>query len=253
MPDIVSWNINGIRAAHGHGFLDWLHKQRPDICCVQEIKATPDQLPTALREPEGYHVFWTPAERKGYSGVAAFTREPPEAIETLGMPAYDCEGRVQILHLPGFSVVNTYFPNSQEGGARLDYKLGFCNALLQRCSELRSDGRQLVICGDYNIAHRPIDLANPQSNEKNPGYLPAERDWMSRFLDAGYVDTFRLFTKDPGNYTWWTYRFNARARNIGWRIDYHCVNEEFRDKVKSSSILADVKGSDHCPILIRIQ
>ena len=253
MTAIVSWNVNGVRAAHRHGFLDWLNQQQPDVCCIQEIKAIPDQVPQDLREAPGYSAFWMPAERKGYSGVGTFTRQVPDAVEDLGVPEFDREGRVQILHFPTYTIVNAYFPNSQENGARLDYKLAFCDALLNRCSELRSCGKRLLICGDYNIAHRPIDLANPKNNERNPGYLPQERDWMSRFLDAGYVDTFRMFNQDPGNYTWWTYRFDARTRNVGWRIDYHCVSADFREQVLESMILNEIKGSDHCPVLIRIQ
>jgi exodeoxyribonuclease-3 len=160
---------------------------------------------------------------------------------------------VQILEYPRFTLVNAYFPNSQEGGARVGYKVSFCEALLACCSELRKAGRNLLICGDFNIAHKPIDLKNPKANENNAGYLPQERAWMDTFIGAGYVDTFRMFNQEPGHYTWWTYRFKAREKNVGWRIDYHCVNEEFRSAVEESLILSDVMGSDHCPVLIRLK
>ena len=252
MQTVISWNVNGIRAAQRHGFLEWLADVKPDICCVQESKATPDQLDEAVLRPAGYTTTWTSAERKGYSGVAAFSRVEPISVDTLGVPEFDEEGRVQVLEFPSVTIVNAYFPNSQEQGARLDYKLAFCSALLERCNGLRQEGRNLLICGDFNIAHKPIDLKNPKQNEQNPGYLPGERAWMDTFVESGYVDTFRMFNQEPGHYTWWTYRFNARAKDVGWRIDYHCVNSEYKGSVHRSEILKDVMGSDHCPILIEL-
>ncbi|OGV74151.1 MAG: exodeoxyribonuclease III [Lentisphaerae bacterium RIFOXYB12_FULL_65_16] len=253
MLTIASWNVNGVRAALEHGMLKWLDEAKPDVLCIQETKAQPDQLPASLLEPRGYRTLWASAARKGYSGVAAFVRAEPVAVTPLGVLEHDCEGRVQILRFPQVTIVNTYFPNSQDAGARLDYKLGFCEALLERCNRLRADGQNLVICGDYNIAHQPIDLKNPKANENNAGYLPEERAWMDKFLAAGYVDTFRMFCPDPGHYTWWTYRFQARKKDIGWRLDYHCVNTEFRSAVAESTILKTVMGSDHCPVLLRLR
>ncbi len=248
----MTWNVNGMRAIYGKGFLLWLQMNKPDVLCLQEIKGRPDQFPKDVLEVEGYHSYWNPAKRPGYSGVATYTREKPERIETLGVDAFDDEGRAQLLYYPEYVVINTYFPNSQEKGKRIDYKLGFCEAILKRCQQLEAEGLHLVLCGDYNIAHKPIDLKNPDKNEENPGYLPEERAWMDRFIDAGFVDAFRLFNQEPDQYTWWSYRTRARERNIGWRIDYHCVNQAFKDRVQSCEIMKDVIGSDHCPVKLTL-
>lgn len=250
MARIISWNVNGIRAVQKKGFTEWLQNTRPDLLCIQETKASPEQLDAELLEPDGYRSIWISAERKGYSGVAAFVKTEPDEVRTMGVPEFDCEGRVMVLDYPGYSVVNAYFPNSQPEGARLDYKLSFCKAVLETCDSLVGKGRSVILCGDYNIAHMPIDLENPKQNEKNPGYLPEERQWMDTFTGAGYVDTFRMFCTEPGHYTWWSYRFNARARNIGWRIDYHCVDSHSAARVQASTILDDVMGSDHCPVVL---
>lgn len=252
MKTVISWNVNGIRAVQGKGFLDWLGTAAPDVCCLQETKALPGQLDAELLEPAGYRSLWHSAERKGYSGVAAYVRREPLSVEPLGTPEFDLEGRTMILEYPGVSILNCYFPNSQEAGARLDYKLAFCDAILDKCRELVGRGRHIVLCGDYNIAHQPIDLANPRQNEKNPGYLPEERAWMTKFLAAGFVDTFRQFCAEPNQYTWWSYRFHAREKNIGWRIDYHCVDQALAPRVRQSRILPDVTGSDHCPVFIEL-
>ncbi len=252
MKTVISWNVNGIRAVQGKGFLDWLAAGGADVCCVQETKAQRDQLDEALLAPEGYRTIWHSAERKGYSGVAAFVREEPLSVDILGCPEFDVEGRTMILEYPDVTILNCYFPNSQEGGARLAYKVAFCDAILDKCQELVGKGRHILLCGDYNIAHQPIDLANPKQNEKNAGYLPEERAWMTKFLGAGFVDTFRQFCAEPNQYTWWSYRFRAREKNVGWRIDYHCVDQGFASAVRSSRILADVMGSDHCPVVIEL-
>ncbi|AFG37878.1 exodeoxyribonuclease III [Spirochaeta africana] len=258
MQKIVSWNVNGIRAAHKKGLLDFVRQESPDILCLQETKAHPDQLPGELKQALGYHTSYSSAVRRGYSGVAVWSRHQPTDVRTMGLPEFDDEGRVLIIDYPAvngsqeLTVINAYFPNSQEAGKRLDYKLAFCAAMLDICNEITASGRNLVLCGDYNIAHTPIDLANPERNTENPGYLPEERAWMDSFLAAGYIDTFRLFTPDGGHYTWWSYRFGARERNIGWRIDYHCVNPSLRDRVHSSVILPEIMGSDHCPIRLEL-
>lgn len=249
---IISWNVNGIRAAEKKGLFQWLKESNPDVLCIQETKAQPDQLDETFY-PEGYHVHFMSAEKKGYSGVAVYSKEEPLSVENLGIEDFDSEGRTIIAHFKNFTVVNCYFPNSQAEGARLDYKTGFNNAILVKCDELVNSGKNVILCGDYNVAHKPIDLANPKRNEKNPGYLPEEREWMTLFLDAGYVDTFRQFNKEPEQYTWWSYRMNARAKNIGWRIDYHCVNQAFMPRVKDSIILPEVMGSDHCPVEITVE
>ncbi len=252
MKTLLSWNVNGVRAVERKGFLPWLAGCGADIVCLQETKIQEDQLTEELSAPDGWTSYWTCALKKGYSGTAVYTREKPLRVGNMGIPRFDDEGRVQVLEYPSFTLINAYFPNSQEGGARLDYKIAFCDAMLDFASGLAASGRDLVICGDYNVAHMPIDLANPKANEKNPGYLPEERAWMDRFTSSGFADTFRMFDSRPEQYTWWSYRFKAREKNIGWRIDYHCVNDRFRPKVLSAGILKDVMGSDHCPVSLAL-
>lgn len=244
----MSWNVNGLRAVQRKGFVPWLAGEHPDILCLQETKAQPDQLSEDVLHPDGYESCFASANRKGYSGVAVYTRLSPLDIEYFGDSTFDDEGRLIVLHFDEFSVVNGYFPNSQEGRARLSYKLEFCDGLKDKLDSWVHSGRNVVLCGDYNIAHREIDLARPEANEQNPGFLPEERAWMSSFLESGYVDTFRTFESSGGHYTWWSYRAGARRRNIGWRIDYHCVNEAFTPSVVQSRIRPEVTGSDHCPV-----
>jgi exodeoxyribonuclease-3 len=252
MTTVISWNVNGIRAAIRNGFMEWFQACSPDILCLQETRVHPNEVSPDLREPLGYKTFWRPAKKKGYSGVAVFSKQEPKSVQPMGLDEFDIEGRVIAVEYPKFTVVNAYFPNSQPERARIDYKLAFCEAMTKFCDSLRSEGRNVVLCGDYNIAHTEIDLARPKENEDNPGYLPEEREAMTKFLAAGYVDSFRHFTKEGGHYSWWSYRGGARSRNVGWRIDYHCVNKEFISKVKSATILSDVTGSDHCPVAIEI-
>lgn len=253
MISIASWNVNGIRAAEGKGLFQWMQNQSADVVCLQETKISADQLTENYTAQAGYTAYFQSAQRKGYSGVAVYTKIQPLLVSTLGIKEFDDEGRTLVVEYPGFVLINAYFPNSQEEGARLQYKLDFCSAVQEFCVKLVESGKHVVICGDFNIAHTPIDLANPKANEKNPGYLPEERAWMDAFISSGFVDTFRMFCKDPGNYTWWTYRFNARAKNIGWRIDYFFVDEGFKNHVVSSRILSAVTGSDHCPVLLEIE
>ena len=251
---IVSWNVNGLRAVHRKGFLEWFLEDKPDILCLQEIKATEDQLPRKLRSVDGYHSYFNSAERKGYSGVALYSTINPEIIETgMGTEKFDNEGRVQIADYDDFVLLNIYFPNGKMSDDRLKYKLDFYDAFLDYVNDLRDEGRNLVICGDLNTAHKEIDLARPKENSNISGFLPVERAWIDKFLDNGYVDTFRMFNKEPEQYTWWSYRTRARERNVGWRLDYFFVNEEFKKKIKDSYILSDVMGSDHCPIGIEIE
>lgn len=257
MKSIVSWNVNGIRAAEAKGFLDWLASESPDVLCLQETKAYKGQLNPLLVNPvlpdgTAYRSWFSSAKKAGYSGTAIYSKNEPLDVRTSGYPEFDDEGRILIADYAEATVISAYFPNSQEAGARLGYKLEFCEAMLEICDALVGSGKNVVLCGDYNIAHKPIDLANPKSNEKNPGYLPEERAWMDRFIGTGYVDTFRAFCTDPGQYSWWSYRFHAREKNIGWRIDYECVNPSFMDRVESSVILKDVLGSDHCPIRLTL-
>lgn len=254
MTRLVSWNVNGIRAAARKGFFDWLAEASPDVLCLQETKASPDQLGPEFLEPADgkggtYGAYWAQAARKGYSGVAILTKHKPRKVELLGVEEFDAEGRVLVADFGDWSLISAYFPNSQDAGARLDYKLRFCDALLGRADKLRKRGRHVVVAGDYNIAHKPIDLANPEANEGNPGYLPEERAWMDKWVAEGYADSLRHFDPAPGRYTWWTYRVKgARERNIGWRLDYHCVDEAFLPSCKAAAIHPEVLGSDHCPV-----
>ncbi len=245
---MISWNVNGIRAVEKKGFVDLVKALSPDIFAVQETKAHPDQLSKDLHEIDGYTSYWHSAVRKGYSGVGVYTQsEPLEIIYGLGDKQFDSEGRVLSLEFEDFYLINAYFPNAQHGLKRLDYKLAFNKALHDFATSLAKK-KSIVVCGDFNVAHKAIDLKNPESNVMNPGYSPEERAWMDRFTQAGFIDTFRKFDPEPENYTWWSYRFNARARNIGWRIDYFCVDPGSDNRVVGAAILKDTPGSDHCPI-----
>jgi exodeoxyribonuclease-3 len=251
---LISWNVNGIRAAGRSQFNDWFKEQNADVVCIQETKAHPDQLGEELRNPHKYHSYWHSAQKAGYSGVAIYSKKEPLHIQTgIGISEFDSEGRVLVAEYPGFVLINTYFPNSQRDHARLDYKLAFCDQILKFCEKLRKQGKHVVMCGDFNIAHRAIDLKNPKSNEKNAGFLPEERAWMDTFLQAGYIDTFRNFNPDPGHYTWWSYRPGVREKNIGWRLDYFAVNQEFKDRLKSALHQCEIKGSDHCPVVLTVK
>jgi len=252
MKSIVSWNVNGIRAAEKKGFIEFLSVESPDVLCLQETKAHRGQLTQELIEPvlngTAYKSWFSSAKKAGYSGTAVYSKTEPLDIRTMGYPEFDDEGRVTMAEFADAVVISAYFPNSQDAGARLGYKLDFCAAMLETCNTLVASGKNIILCGDYNIAHKPIDLANPKTNEGNPGYLPEERAWMDTFTGAGYVDTFRAFCSEPKQYSWWSYRFHAREKNIGWRIDYTCVNPAFMPNVTGSSILSNVFGSDHCPV-----
>jgi len=247
---LVSWNVNGIRAIEKKGFAEIIGSLGADIIGLQETKASENQLSETLLHPDGYFSYWHSAVRKGYSGVAVYTREKPlQVITGLGNERFDCEGRMLTLEFDTFFFSNIYFPNSGDGLKRLDYKLAFNNELLSFINTLRGK-KPVILCGDFNVAHKAIDLKNPDNNVKNAGFTPEERAWMDTFIEAGYVDTFRIFNQDPDNYTWWSYRFNARAKNIGWRIDYFFVDTANQHKVKDSVILPEITGSDHCPVLL---
>jgi len=250
---ILSWNVNGIRAASRKGLYEWFKKESPDILCLQEIKAIPEQVPLYLRNPPGYHVFWNPATRKGYSGVVTYTREKPMTVKKgFGIEKFDQEGRILITEFPSFTLFNIYYPNGKKNQERLDYKLDFYDTFLGYVDNLKTAGKNIIVCGDFNTAHKEIDLARPRENEKISGFLPVERAWIDTFIDHGYIDTFRYFHKEPGQYTWWDMKTRARERNIGWRIDYFFVNREFIQYVKNAFIMQDVTGSDHCPVGIEI-
>lgn len=250
---IQTWNVNGIRAAQKKGFEKWFSDCGADVVCLQETKANRDQLDAFLLSPNQYFSYWHSAEKPGYSGTAIYSREEPIRIVTgMGIPEFDREGRVLVAEFekPGLklAVINAYFPNSQREHTRLGYKLSFCEAMLAFCRSYVEKGMNVVLCGDFNIAHEAIDLKNPKTNEKNAGYLPEERAWMTKFIQAGFVDAFRHFEKGPGHYTWWSYRPGVREKNIGWRLDYHCVNQSFIQRIESCTIQPAILGSDHCPV-----
>ncbi len=254
--DIISFNVNGLRAILKKGFKEWFERQKPDVLCLQEIKANKSQInPEEFLDLEGYNSYWNSAERKGYSGVLVLSKEKCEDVGFgMGIEKFDNEGRLIRLKFYDFTLFNVYFPNGKSNEERLQFKLDYYDAFLELCEELRGKGEELIITGDFNTAHREIDLANPKENEKYSGFLPVERKWLDKLLEKGYIDAFRRFYPERAEmYTWWTYRFNARKRNIGWRIDYFFVTEGLIRRVEESSILADVYGSDHAPILLRLK
>lgn len=244
----ISWNVNGIRAVEKKGFVDIVTDLNADILALQETKAQPDQLSEDLKNIDGYTSYFNWAEKKGYSGVAVYTKEKPlQVSKGIGHDIFDNEGRVLTLEFPTYYFINIYFPNSGAELKRLGYKLDFNEALHAYLCRLNAD-KTVVVCGDYNVAHKEIDLKNPKTNVKNAGFTPEERAWMDHFIESGFVDTFRMFNQEGGNYTWWSYRFNARAKNVGWRIDYFCVDKASQDRVIDADILSEIMGSDHCPV-----
>ncbi|HHU31555.1 MAG: exodeoxyribonuclease III [Zhaonellaceae bacterium] len=246
----ISWNVNGLRACLNKGFMDFFNEQQPDICCLQETKLHPGQIELNL---DSYEIYWNSAFKKGYSGTAVFTKIKPNSVFfNLGQEEHDQEGRIITLNYENFYLVNVYAPNSQRGLARLDYRLkwqdDFCNYL-----KSLDEKKPVIICGDFNVAHKEIDIKNPKKNEKNAGFTPEERKKMSELLDSGFVDTFRYLYPDLREaYTWWSYMFKAREKNIGWRIDYFLVSERIKSRIKNATIYAEVMGSDHCPIGLEI-
>lgn len=254
--DIISFNVNGLRAILKKGFTQWIKTQKPDVLCLQEIKAVKSQIENEeFLNLEGYNYYWNSAERKGYSGVLVLSKKKPKEVGFgIGLEKFDTEGRLIRLKYSDFTLFNVYFPNGKSSEERLSFKLDYYDSFLQLCEELRKKGEEIVVAGDFNTAHKAIDLANPKANEKYSGFLPVERKWLDKLSQKGYVDTFRHFYPEkPEMYTWWTYRFNARKKNIGWRIDYFFVTKGSIDRVEKSSILSDVYGSDHAPILLRIK
>ena len=250
---LISWNVNGVRAVVKKGFLDWLDQEQPDILCLQETKAHVDQLTAEILTDHGYHTFWHSGERRGYSGVATFCKEEPLYVqEGLGIKRYDAEGRVLITEHENFLLYNIYFPNGQKDNIRLQYKLDFYDELLPIINEQVESGNNVVVTGDWNTAHHPIDLARPKQNVNTSGFMPIEREKLDMYVENGWIDTFRLFHPEGDRYSWWTYRFGARERNVGWRIDYFFVNEGFLDNVEDADIHDEVMGSDHCPVSLEL-
>ena len=246
---VLSWKINGIRAAHKKGFVEWLGQTSPDIMCLQETKAHLDQLPAAVKEIAGYHSYFSTPERKGYSGVALYTKTEPESVSFgLGVEKYDKEGRVLTADYGRFVLINIYVPNGHSSNERLDYQMEFYDHFLVFVENIKTSGKGIVVCGDFNTPHTNIDTARPEANETGSGFLPIEREWMDRFISHGYRDTFRMFNQESGNYTYWDQKTRARDRNVGWRTDYVFVGYAFAVQVMDAYILADVMGSDHCPV-----
>ncbi len=257
---IYSWNVNGIRAAIRNGFLAFLVKEKPDILCLQEIKISEKDIIKQEFDFKNYKEFWNPAERPGYSGTAVFVNPSlslplvrgGNTVNGFGVKEFDVEGRAQTLEFKRFYLVNIYFPNANHELSRLDYKLHFNNALSKYLKKLQKI-KPIIICGDFNVAHQEIDLANPKNNVGNSGFTYEEREWMDKFLKAGFVDAFRHLYPERVQYSWWSYRFSARARNIGWRIDYFCVSAKMLKYIKDSFILDKITGSDHCPVGIKLR
>ena len=247
--ELISWNVNGLRAVAKKGFSDWVMETSPDILCVQETKAHEDQLPLSLTAIGEYHAYFAYPERKGYSGVATYSRERPESVErTIAGATVPDEGRVLVATYPWARLYNIYFPNGKQSQERLAYKMEFYGDVLRAVRRDVEAGHNVIICGDVNTAHTEDDIARPKENEAVSGFLPQEREWIDALLAAGFIDTFRLFTPEGGHYSWWDYKTRARERNVGWRLDYFFVSEELRDSVKDAWIEQDVMGSDHCPV-----
>lgn len=252
---IISWNVNGIRAVHKKGFLQWLEDESPDILGLQETKADDHQLPEELRSPKGYYSYFASSKgRKGYSGVALYTKKEPEKIEYgIGIKKFDDEGRVLEAHFDNFILLNVYFPNGGGGPERLKYKLDFYDAFLTHVEKLREKQPNIIFMGDVNTAHEEIDLARPKENEKNTGFLPEERAWIDEVIYAGFLDTFRhLHPNKKDSYSYWDMKSHARDRNVGWRIDYVFISPSLQKKLHRAFILSEVLGSDHCPVGVEV-
>ena len=251
MKKMISWNVNGLRACMGKGFIETMNSLDADIFCIQESKLQEGQIDLDL---PGYHQYWNYAEKKGYSGTAMFTKEEPMSVTLgIGMEEHDKEGRVITAEFPEYYVVTCYTPNSQEGLKRLDYRMEWEDAFLSYLKKLE-EKKPVVFCGDLNVAHTEIDLKNPKTNRKNAGFTDEERGKFSALLEAGFIDTYRYFYPDKeGVYSWWSYRFSARAKNAGWRIDYFCVSQALKDRLESADIHTEIMGSDHCPVELVIR
>ena len=250
---IISWNINGIRAAYKKGLIDFIIDSDADIYCFQETKAHREQLPGKLLNIQGYKAYFSSPIKKGYSGVSIYCRTGNEGIlYDVDVPEFDAEGRIIGLELDDTILLNVYFPNGGASPERLDYKMRFYDFFLEFINKYRESGKNIIFCGDVNTAHKEIDLARPAANKNNTGFLPRERAWIDKLIDSGYVDTFRLFDNGPGKYTWWDYKTRARERNVGWRLDYFFISDGIANNITDSYILNEIMGSDHCPIVLEM-
>jgi exodeoxyribonuclease-3 len=255
---ILSWNVNGLRAVMNKGFISFINDYQPDILGLQETKLQESQIPLEISELPNYEKYWNYAERKGYSGTCLLSKRKPNTVYTCddvictSKRDFINEGRIIQAEYKDFVLFNIYFPNGQMSDERLDFKLDFYDKCLNYFESIRQTGKNIIVMGDFNTAHKPIDLTHPKANEKYSGFLPIEREWLDKFVSFGYIDTFRHFNQEPEHYSWWSYRLNARGKNVGWRIDYVFVNSEFIERVKNAFILPEVLGSDHCPVGIEI-
>jgi len=254
MTKIISYNLNGIRAAIGHGFIEWLTTENPDIICIQETKAEHSQVDTSAIEQLGYSIYWHAAEKKGYSGVAVFTKiKPKNVIKGIGIERFDSEGRFLLLEFDDFSLIDSYFPSGTTGDIRQTVKEDYLEHVLKFCNEYRKKQPNLIVSGDYNICHKPIDINHPERQQGVSGFLPQEREWVDRFIASGFIDSFRVYNQEADQYSWWSYRAGARPRNMGWRIDYNMVSTEMKSRLKDARILQSVVHSDHCPVVVVIE
>lgn len=253
MKTIISYNVNGIRAAINKNFLEWLKNVNPDILCLQEIKANPDQFDSKSFESLGYYYYSYPAQKKGYSGVAILSKTKPDTINYgCGITKYDDEGRILRADFGKVSVMSVYHPSGSSGDERQAFKMQWLSDFTDYISKLKKERPNLILSGDFNICNKAIDIHNPKSNANTSGFLPEERAWFDSFLASGFIDSFREFNKEPHQYSWWSYRANAREKNLGWRIDYNLISKELLSQLKGASILPDAKHSDHCPVVINI-
>lgn len=253
MKKIISYNLNGIRAALGKDLIGWLKKENPDMMCIQETKAMPEQFDASVFEELGYKHFWYSAQKKGYSGVGILTKHEPDNVKYgMGVEKYDSEGRVLQADFGDITLISVYFPSGTSGDIRQDFKMDFLEDFHEYLKNLRKSRPNLIISGDYNICHKPIDINHPERHETMSGFLPEERAWFDQFVEDGFVDSFRQFNHEAEQYSWWSYRAGARAKNLGWRIDYHMVTDSMKSKLKNARILQQVVHSDHCPVVVEI-
>ncbi|HRH11649.1 MAG TPA: exodeoxyribonuclease III [Bacteroidia bacterium] len=250
---IISYNVNGIRAAMGKGLINWMDQEQPDVLCIQEIKASPEQVGVFELEEMGYHHYWYPAQKKGYSGVAIFSKQEPKKVTYgCGIKEYDFEGRILLADFQDVTVMSVYHPSGSSGDDRQAFKMKWLADYQEYINDLKKSRQNLILSGDFNICHKAIDIHNPLSNAKTSGFLPEEREWMENFIQSGFIDTFRFFDPSPHQYSWWSYRANSREKNLGWRIDYNLASKNLEKRLKSASILPNAMHSDHCPVVLEI-